>query len=79
MKRAVRVLLAVSMLGLGIGHANAAPYDSIVFANQYPVYTGSDVGAVAVDFVNSRFVYRPVVGPGVIYRRSHYPWWYYRQ
>jgi hypothetical protein len=47
-------------------------YDSY-FAYEYPVYTGSDVTAIAVDLFNSRFRYRRVVGPGVVYYRGEYP------
>ena len=39
----------------------------------YPSYTGSDVTAIAVDMVNSRFRHRRVVGPGVVYYRGEYP------
>ena len=76
MRRAALALLAVSMFSLGAGHACAAPYDSNVFADQYPVATGRDVTATAVDLVNSRFRHRRVIGPGVIWRRSHPGWWY---
>lgn len=74
MRRAARALLAVSMFGLGVGHASATPYDSNVFANQSPVATGRDVTATAVDLVNSRFRHRRVTEPGVIWRRSHPGW-----
>ena len=66
MRRAVYALLAVSMFGLGVGHASAAPYDSNVFANQYPVATGRDVTATAVDLVNSRCHRRRVAGTRVV-------------
>jgi hypothetical protein len=58
--------------GFGYGYAHPA-YDSYVFAYEYPVYTGHDVTAIAVDLVNSRFRHRRVVGPGVVYYRSKYP------
>ncbi|WP_156918303.1 hypothetical protein [Bradyrhizobium sp. Cp5.3] len=48
-------------------------YDSYAFAYEYPVYTGSNVTAIAVDLVNSRFRHRRVVGPGVVYHRGEYP------
>ena len=76
MRRAVLALLAVSMFGLGVGQACAAPYDSNVFANEYPVATGREVTATAVDLVNSRFRHRRVTGPGVIWQRRHPGWWY---
>jgi len=43
------------------------------FAYEYPVYTGGDVTATAVDLVNGRFRHRRVVGPAVIYHRGEYP------
>lgn len=48
-------------------------YDSYALAHQYPVYTGRQVTAIAVEMSNSRFRHRPVVGPGVAYYRSHLP------
>jgi hypothetical protein len=76
MRRAVRALLVVPILGLEAGRACAAPYDSSVFANQYVHATGSDVTATAVDLVNSLFRHPRVTGPGVLCRRSHSGWWY---
>ena len=77
MKTTARVLLTVSILGLGFGHASAAPYGSIAFSYEYPVATGRDVTAVAVDLVNSRFRHQRVTGPGVIYRHSSVPYYYW--
>ena len=77
MRRAVYALLAVSMFGLGAGHASAAPYDGNVFAYQHPVATGRDVTATAVDLVNSRFRRQRVMAPGVIWQRRHPGWWWY--
>ena len=48
-------------------------YDSYVFANQYPLYTGRTVTAVAVELSNSRFRRHRVAGPGVAYYQSQYP------
>lgn len=48
-------------------------YDSYSFAYDYPVYTGSDVTAISVDLIDSRFRHRRVAGPGVVYYRSEYP------
>jgi hypothetical protein len=76
MKTTARVVLAVSILGLGFGHASAAPYDGNAFSYQYPIATGRDVTAVAVDFVNSRFRHQRVTGPGVIYRRNAVPYYW---
>ena len=76
MKTTARVILAASILGLGFGHASAAPYGSEAFSYQYPVATGRDVTAVAVDLVNSRFRRQRVTGPGVIYRRSAVPYYW---
>ena len=53
-------------------HAPRA-YDSYGFAYEYPVYTGSDVTAISVDLINSRFRHRRVTGPGVVYYRGEYP------
>ena len=48
-------------------------YDSYAFAYEYPIYTGRQVTAVAVELANSRFRHRPVAGPGVAYYRSYLP------
>ena len=80
MKSAARVLLAVSLLGLGAVSmpgssaqaAGAWTGYSVFTHGEYPVYTGRDVTAIAVDLVNSRFLHRRVVGPGVVYPRNRY-------
>jgi hypothetical protein len=54
-------------------HAPLPAYGSYAFAYAYPVYTGGDVTAVAVDFTNSRFRHRRVVGPGVVYYQGEWP------
>ncbi|HKU07478.1 MAG TPA: hypothetical protein VJR30_15520 [Bradyrhizobium sp.] len=46
-------------------------YDSYALAFEYPIYTGREVTAVAVEMVNSRFFHRRVAGPGVAYYRSY--------
>lgn len=48
-------------------------YDSYAFAYEYPVYTGGNVTATAVDLVNDRFRRRRVVGPAVVYYHGDYP------
>ena len=48
-------------------------YDSYAFAYQYPVYTGGQVTAIAVDLANYRFRHRRVAGPGVAWYGSQYP------
>jgi hypothetical protein len=48
-------------------------YDSYVFSYEYPVFSGKQVTAVAVELANSRFRHRRVVGPGVAWYRSEYP------
>ena len=58
------------------GDYGPSAYDSYVFAYQYPVYTGGQVTAVAVDLSNSRFRHRRVAGPGVAWYGSKYPRWY---
>jgi hypothetical protein len=77
MKRIAQVLLATAILGFSAiatsGSASAAVYDSYIFAYEYPVYTGGNVTAIAVDFINSRFVHRRVTGPGVVYHRGETP------
>ena len=40
-------------------------YDSYAFAYQYPIYSGSQVTATAVELVNGRFRHRRVVGPAL--------------
>ena len=61
--------------GNGPYYGEYAPvaYDSYVFAYQYPIYTGRQVTATAVELFNSRFRQRRVVGPGVAWYRSDYP------
>lgn len=51
-------------------------YDSYVFSYQYPVYTGRQVTAIAVDMSTSRFRHRRVTGPGVAWYGSNYPRFY---
>lgn len=77
MKVTACALLAVSMLGLGLTQTKADPivYDSYAMRYEIPAYTGRDVTAVAVDFINSRFRHRRATGPGVIYHRSFYWSW----
>jgi hypothetical protein len=77
MKMTACALLAISILGLGLTQTKADPivYDSYAIRYENPVYTGRDVTAVAVDFVNSHFRHRRVAGPGVIYHRSFYWYW----
>ncbi len=48
-------------------------YGSYAFAYEYPVYTGSDVTATAVDLFNYRFYHRRITAPGVVYYRSEFP------
>jgi hypothetical protein len=82
MKRTVRVLLAVSMLGLSaVATSGSSALADVprtgysVFAyGEYPVAAGRDVTAVAVYLVNSRFRHRRVAGPGVVWTRNPY-WW----
>jgi hypothetical protein len=77
MNRTARVLVASAILGFSAvatsGSAQAALYDSYIFAYEYPVYTGGNVTAIAVDFVNSRFRHRRVTGPGVVYHHGEFP------
>jgi hypothetical protein len=91
MKRTAGVLATVATLGLigglappayawgpGYGYyGNGPAYYGDPY--MYPSYTGSDVTAIAVDMVNSRFRHRRVVGPGVVYYRGEYPrtYWYW--
>jgi hypothetical protein len=91
MKRSARVLATVATLGLigglappayawgpGYGYyGNGPAYYGDPY--EYPSYTGSDVTAIAVDMINSRFRHRRVVGPGVVYYRGEYPrtYWYW--
>ena len=89
MKRTARALATAATLGLIGGLAPPAyawdgyygngpayygdlAYDGY-FAYEYPVYTGGDVTATAVDLFNDRFRHRRVVGPGVVYHRGEYP------
>ena len=89
MKRTARALATAATLGLIGGLAPPAyawdgyygngpayygdlAYDGY-FAYEYPVYTGGDVTAIAVDLFNNRFRHRRVVGPGVVYHRGEYP------
>ena len=58
------------------GDYGPSAYDSYVFACQYPVYTGRQVTAVAVELSNSRFRHRRVAGPGVAWYGSKYPRFY---
>ena len=51
----------------------AGPAYDGYFVYDYPVYTGGDVTAIAVDLVNRRFHHQRVTGPGVVYYRSYYP------
>jgi hypothetical protein len=55
------------------GEYAPSAYDSYVFAYQYPIYTGRQVTAIAVDLSSSRFRHRRVAGPGVAWYGSHYP------
>ncbi|MCC8939148.1 hypothetical protein H8A99_22395 [Bradyrhizobium sp. Arg68] len=59
----------------GFGYGSPPTYDGYLFSNGYPVYTGRDVTAIAVDLVNARFRHRRVVGPGVIYSQPNPYWW----
>lgn len=43
------------------------------FSYQYPIFTGRQVTATAVEMVNSRFRHRRVVGPGVAWYRGEIP------
>ena len=47
------------------GQYASPAYDGYDFPYEYPVYTGGNVTAIAVDLVNSRFRHRRVAGPGV--------------
>jgi hypothetical protein len=53
--------------------AYASPAYDGYFVYDYPVYTGGDVTAIAVDLVNSRFHHWRVTGPGIVYYRSQHP------
>ena len=57
----------------GDGGYGPLAYDSYAFAYEYPVYTGGQVSATAVDLYNYRFTRRRVVGPGVAYYHSEWP------
>lgn len=59
--------------GDGYGAYGPLAYDSYAFAYEYPVYTGGQVAATAVDLFNYRFTHRRVVGPGVAYYHSEWP------
>jgi hypothetical protein len=82
MNRTARALLTVAVFGLGSVVASGSPASagdlrsgySVFSFGEYPVYTGREVSATAVYLVNSRFLHRRVVGPGVVYHPKRY-WW----
>jgi|SRR4051812_11090238 len=76
------VVMSGPALAWGLGYGNGPAYygeyvprayDSYAFAYEYPVYTGGDVTATAVELFNHRFRHRRVVGPAVVYYRGGVP------